>query len=56
VWGLLIAHGIGTELGQLVGAMYFNTNRHGCIRDMLIDSAGVTLGVYVIDWWRRRAN
>jgi len=38
--GLLALHGAATEIAQT-----FVPNRHGCVRDVLIDWAGVALGV-----------
>lgn len=48
VLGLLVLHGAATELGQWVGNTYYATNRHGCIRDVLIDSTGVAVGAWVL--------
>jgi hypothetical protein len=53
LWGCLILHGIASEIGQMIGNAYFETNRHGCIRDMLIDAAGVTVGACLLRWqWK----
>ena len=41
-------HGAATEVGQWVGNKYYGTNRHGCVRDVLIDSAGVAAGAYAL--------
>lgn len=41
---LLALHGVATEIAQT-----FVPNRHGCARDVLIDWAGVALGVLA---WR----
>ncbi len=48
--GLLALHGVATELAQT-----FVPNRHGSARDVLIDWAGVLLGVLVWRAARRRA-
>lgn len=48
LFGLLVLHGIGTEIGQWVGDRYFETNRHGCVRDVLIDTTGILLGAWVL--------
>ena len=53
----LILHGIASEIGQMVGAAHFETKRHGCVRDMLIDAAGVAVGSWLITHvLKRRAN
>ncbi len=44
-WGavlFMMLHGVGTEIGQT-----YVPNRHGCIQDVLIDWAGITLGFLV---------
>lgn len=41
---LMIAHGILSELGQYLGNEWYDTKRSGCVRDVLIDWAGVTAG------------
>ncbi len=56
LWCLLIVHGIGSEVGQMIGDMYFETKRHGCIRDMLIDAVGVTFGALAIRWYFSHKN
>jgi VanZ family protein len=48
MFGLLGLHGALTEVAQYVGNEWYGTNRHGCIRDVLIDSAGVCLGAVVL--------
>jgi hypothetical protein len=53
VYTLLVLHGAGSELGQWIGNEYFGTNRHGCVRDVVIDVAGVALGAWVLRWWDR---
>jgi hypothetical protein len=53
LWVCLALHGIASEIGQMIGNAYFQTNRHGCIRDMLIDSAGIGLGAVAV-WWLRK--
>ncbi len=45
----LILHGIASEIGQMVGAAHFDTKRHGCIRDMLIDAVGVATGTWLVN-------
>ena len=57
----LILHGIASEVGQMVGAAHFDTKRHGCIRDMLIDAAGVAIGSWLTEnalkrWTKPAAN
>lgn len=54
LWVALIVHGIGSEIGQMIGATYFDTKRHGCIRDMIIDAVGVALGALAIRWYFSR--
>lgn len=47
----LALHGIATEIGQT-----FVNGRHGSIRDVLLDWAGVGMGLGVVSlvrWWRR---
>jgi hypothetical protein len=44
----LVLHGAATEFGQWVGNKYFETNRHGCVRDVLIDTAGIAAGAIVL--------
>jgi VanZ family protein len=42
-WALAAAlalHGVGTEIGQT-----YVPNRHGCVRDVLIDWAGIAAGL-----------
>jgi VanZ family protein len=39
----LALHGIGTEIGQL-----YVPNRHGCVQDVLIDWAGIGLGLLIL--------
>ena len=48
VFGLLVLHGAATEFGQWIGNEYFDTNRHGCVRDVLIDTTGIALGAWVL--------
>lgn len=43
VIGVLALHGVGTEIGQT-----YVPNRHGCIRDVLIDWAGITVGAATV--------
>jgi hypothetical protein len=47
----LVLHGAASELGQWIGARHFDTKRHGCVRDVLIDAAGVAVG-----WWLVRSR
>lgn len=47
--GLLVVHGVATEVAQT-----FVPNRNGCVSDVLIDWAGVTLGALAAHWWGRR--
>ncbi|QEL14370.1 VanZ family protein [Limnoglobus roseus] len=48
VWGGLVLHGILSEIAQMIGAAHFDTQRHGCVRDMLIDAAGIAVGAGVV--------
>ncbi len=48
VWIGLVLHGVASEFGQWVGARYFDTGRFGCVRDVLIDSAGIAVGAVVV--------
>jgi VanZ family protein len=41
----LALHGIGTEIGQT-----YVPNRHGCVRDVLIDWLGIGLGLLALAW------
>jgi hypothetical protein len=54
VLGFLIFHGAATEFGQWVGNRYFETNRQGCVRDVLIDTAGIAAGAWVLRVAARR--
>lgn len=47
--GLLVLHGVGTEIGQT-----YVPNRTGKVRDVLIDWLGIALGCLVVYAWRRR--
>ena len=49
--GLLVWHGVATEIGQR-----FVPNRTGTIRDVLIDWCGIALGLLVAMWWNRRSR
>lgn len=40
----MLGHGIGTEIGQAVMGL----GRHGCVRDGLIDIAGVIFGTFAL--------
>jgi hypothetical protein len=44
----LALHGVGTEIGQT-----FVKNRVGKVTDVLIDWAGVALGVLALRWWQK---
>lgn len=50
----LILHGAASEVGQWIGAHHFDTKRHGCVRDVLIDAAGVAAGSILIRQFRSR--
>ena len=39
-----------------MAARVFETNRHGCIRDVLIDSAGIAAGAWVLRVASRRIS
>lgn len=43
--GAVVAHAVLSEIGQYYGNLWFNTGRHGCVQDVLIDWAGSGLGV-----------
>jgi VanZ family protein len=45
----LVLHAGLTELAQT-----WVPNRHGSLRDVLIDSGGIAVGVLVSRWWSRR--
>ncbi len=49
--GLLVWHGVATEIGQR-----FVPNRTGSLRDVLIDWCGIALGLLVAMWWKRRSH
>jgi spore maturation protein SpmB len=51
---LLGLHGAATELAQYFGNLWYDTHRNGCVRDVLIDSAGIVLGALVLRWVGRR--
>ena len=46
--GFMLFHGVGTEIGQT-----YVPNRVGSIKDVLIDSAGVFIGVIATRWLNR---
>jgi VanZ family protein len=51
-WGVVLlmgSHAMLTELGQYYGNRWFGTGRGGCVRDVLIDWAGVAGGHAI--WW-----
>ena len=50
VVGFLALHGVGTEIGQT-----YIPNRHGCVRDVLIDWAGIAAGILALRLWASRA-
>ena len=50
VVALLALHGVGSEIGQT-----YVPNRHGCVRDVIIDWVGIGMGLVVVRWWERRA-
>jgi hypothetical protein len=49
----LVLHGAASEVGQWVGGTYLGTNRHGTVRDVLIDAAGVAVGAVALRRWDR---
>ena len=49
ILGLLVVHGVGTEIGQT-----YVPNRTGKVTDVLIDWAGITAGLVAMRWWARR--
>lgn len=52
VVGLLLLHGVGTELAQYL----MDVGRTGKVTDVLIDWAGITAGLLVLRWWNRRPD
>jgi VanZ family protein len=54
VVALLAAHGIATEAAQ----RFLVPNRHGSVRDVLIDWAGIGLGLLALEWlgWGRSSR
>jgi VanZ family protein len=44
--GVLLLHGVGTEIGQT-----YIPSRHGCVRDVIIDWVGISLGLVVLWVW-----
>lgn len=52
----LVLHGAASELGQWIGAHHFDTKRHGCMRDVLIDAAGVFVGTLIARRFRPKPN
>jgi hypothetical protein len=54
LWTALVLHGVASEVGQMIGSIHFDTHRHGCVRDMLIDAAGITAGAYLLRFLTRR--
>jgi hypothetical protein len=53
---VLVLHGAASEFGQWIGAQYFDTKRYGCIRDVLIDTAGVAAGTFLVRRLRSNPN
>ncbi|MBX9580807.1 MAG: VanZ family protein [Gemmataceae bacterium] len=47
VVAFLMPHGAGTEAGQYL----MDLGRHGCVRDVLIDWAGIAAGAWVLRRW-----
>ena len=47
--GLMALHGVGTEVAQWA----MHVGRHGCVRDVLIDWAGIAAGLAALKWWNR---
>ena len=43
-----------TEWEREIGQTYV-PNRHGCVRDVMIDWVGIGMGLVVVRWWERRA-
>lgn len=54
VCGGLLLHATLTEVAQFYGNLYFDTHRHGCVRDVLIDAAGIAAGAWAVRRCRRR--
>lgn len=52
-FGGVAAHAVTSEIGQYVGNEWFQTGRHGCVQDVLIDWSGMAVA-YVLWWMRRR--
>jgi hypothetical protein len=50
---LVVAHGPLSELAQYLGNLWFDTNRFGCVRDVIVDWVGVSAGLGVWLGWRR---
>jgi VanZ family protein len=49
-WGVvafLALHAIGTEIGQS-----YVPNRHGSVRDVVIDWVGIGMGLLALRWWK----
>jgi VanZ family protein len=49
VVAVLALHAVGTEVGQT-----YVPNRHGSARDVLIDWAGIVVGLLMLRWWPAR--
>lgn len=48
----LAIHGVVTEILQA----FVVVNRNGSVRDVLIDWAGITVGLLIIRWWNVRCK
>ncbi len=51
VIAVLALHAVGTEIGQT-----YVPNRHGSVRDVLIDWAGIAVGLLVLRWRAERRS
>lgn len=54
LWSVIVVlalHAISTEIGQT-----YVPNRHGSVRDVLIDWTGIAIGLMVLRWWERQRN
>jgi hypothetical protein len=56
VMGVMAAHAVVTELGQYYGNLWFDTGRGGCVRDVLIDWAGVGIGRVMGKWVKKKTD
>lgn len=48
---VLLLHAVGTELAQT-----YVPNRHGSVRDVVIDWFGIVMGTLAECWWRRQGR